>query len=314
MNVKTAKPIEVDQAATAKSGRAWIAAVALALSGAAVWGQVPSSAPMDAAVMLQKSSDLKSRLADGPFRRPLILESSEGSDTVDGTVYAVLNSSFSDVSSTFKSPEQWCEVMILHLNTKYCRADGNRAPTRFKVRIGKKTPQQLSGAFALDFGYELVSASATYLSVLLSAEKGPLGTSNYRIEMQAVPLPDNRTFIRLRYAYGYGVASRVAMQGYLATIGASKVGFTQVGDGSNSTYINGMRGAAERNIMRYYLAIEAYLASLNKPEAARLESRLTYWFNATEEFPLQLREIDKPSYFAMKKDEHQRQQSVQIPE
>lgn len=311
MAIETTRP---DNAIISPSNRACLAALALALCSAGVWGQTNVSAPRDAAALLQRHSDLRSQLADSPFRRPLVLESSETSNQVDGSVYAVLKSSFAAVSSTFKSPEQWCEVMILHLNTKYCRPDGIVAPTRFKVSIGKKTPQQLSDAFALDFGHEIASAGSSYLSVLLSASKGPLGTSNYRIEVQAVPLPDNRTFIRLHYSYGYGTASRVAMQGYLATIGAGKVGFTQLNgghDGQKTDYIGGMRGAAERNIMRYYLAIEAFQASLARPVDERLESRLTHWFEATEEFPQQLREIDKASYLAMKKDEHQRQQTAQ---
>ena len=308
MDIKTTK---LDFASRLPSNRAWMAAVALVLCSAAVWGQVNISAPMDAAALLQKNADLKSQLAGSPFRRPLVLDSSESANTVDGNVYAVLESSFAAVSSTFKSPEQWCEVMILHINTKYCRPDGSAAPTRFKVSIGKKTPQQLSDAFALDFDYEIASASSSYLSVLLSAPKGPLGTSNYKIEVQAVPLPDNRTFMRLHYAYGYGVTSRLAMQGYLATIGAGKVGFTQLNDGQKTGYIGGMRGAAERNIMRYYLAIEAYQASLARPVDERLESRLKHWFDATEEYPRQLREVDKASYLAMKKEEYQRQQTTQ---
>ena len=294
------------------SHSAWTAAVALIICSAAVWGQANVSAPMDAAALLQKNVDLKSQLAGSPFRRPLVLESSESSNRVDGTVYAVLESPFTAVSRTFKSPEQWCEIMILHLNTKYCRPDGNMAPTRFQVSIGKKIPQQLSDAFALDFGYEITSDSSSYLSVLLSAPKGPLGTSNYKIEVQAVPLPENRTFMRLHYAYGYGVTSRVAMQGYLATIGAGKVGFTQLNDGQKTDYIGGMRGAAERNIMRYYLAIEAYQASLARPVDERLESRLKHWFDATEEYSRQLHEVDKASYLVMKKDEHKRQQAAQI--
>lgn len=294
------------------SNRAWTAAVALIVCSAAVWGQANVSAPMDPAALLQKNVDLKSQLASSPFRRPLVLESAESLYRVDGTVYAVLDSSFAAVSRTFKSPEQWCEIMILHINTKYCRPDGNIAPTRFQVSIGKKTPQQLSDAFALDFGYEITSDSSSYLSVLLSAPKGPLGTSNYKIEVQAVPLPDNRTFMRLHYAYGYGVTSRVAMLGYLATIGAGKVGFTQLDDGQKTAYIGGMRGAAERNIMRYYLAIEAYQASLARPVDERLESRLKHWFDATEEYSRQLREVDKASYLSMKKDEHKRQQAAQI--
>jgi hypothetical protein len=294
-----------------RSACRWMAMGALVISTATGFGAAAGAEPVDAASLLQKNTELKSQLAGSAFRRPLVLESSEGTNTVDGSVYAVLDSPFPEVSRTFKSPEQWCEVMILHINTKYCRPDGSTAPTRFKVSIGKKTPQPLTDAFALDFGYELVSTSASFLSVLLSAAKGPLGTSDYKIELQAVPLPDNRTFMRLRYAYGYGVASKVAMQAYLATLGAGKVGFTQVGEGPKMTYIGGMRGAAERNIMRYYLAIEAYQASLAKPVAERLESRLKHWFDATEEYSRQLHEVDKASYVAMKKDEHQRQQSIQ---
>ena len=93
---------------------------------------------MVAAALLQKSDDLKSQLAGNPFNRPLVLESSESSNRVEGNVYAVLESSFSAVSRTLKSPEQWCEIMILHINTKYCRPDGSTAPTRFKVSIGDR--------------------------------------------------------------------------------------------------------------------------------------------------------------------------------
>ncbi len=310
MNTITTEPGNASKRA---SDRLWIAltAIALIFCGAPVWGQANTAAPADASALLQKNADLKIQLAGSSFNRPLVLESSESSNRVEGNVYAVLESSFSAVSQTLKSPEQWCEIMILHINTKYCRPDGSTTPTRFKVSIGKKTPQQLSDAFSLNFGYEIASASTSYLAVLLSAPEGPLGTSNYKIEVQAVPLPDNRTFMRLHYAYGYSVTSRVAMQGYLATIGAGKVGFTQINDGKRNDYIGGMRGAAERNIMRYYLAIEAYQASLARPAGERLDSRLKHWFDATEEYPRQLRDIDKASYLAMKKDEHQRQQTAQ---
>ena len=308
MKLKISQP---GKASSLLSSRKWNTAVALVLCSAAVWGQANGSAPMNAAALLQKNADLKTQLSASPFRRPLVLESSESSSSVDGSVFAELESSFAAVSRTLKSPEQWCEIMILHLNTKYCRPDGIAAPTRFKVSIGKKTPQQLSDAFALDFGYEIAAASSSYLSVLLSAPNGPLGTSNYKIEIQAVPLPDNRTFIRLHYAYEYGVASRVAMQTYLATVGVGKVGFTQLNYGQKSDFIGGVRGAAERNIMRYYLAIEAYQASLARPVDDRLESRLKLWFDATEEYPRQLREVDRTAYLAMKKDEHQRQQTAQ---
>ncbi len=76
-----------------------------------------------------------------------------------------------------------------------------------------------------------------------------------------------RTFLHLSYSYGYGMAGRLAMQGYLATVGADKVGFTVTGRDGNGQpiYIGGVRGAIERTAMRYYLAIDAHLASLSAP-------------------------------------------------
>lgn len=63
-----------------------------------------------------------------------------------------------------------------------------------------------------------------------------------------------------------------------------------------------MRGAIERNTMRYYLAIEAYLGSLSLPPAQQQEYRLTNWFAATERYP-QLYEITRQQYLSMKRDE-----------
>jgi hypothetical protein len=92
---------------------------------------------------------------------------------------------------------------------------------------------------------------------------------------------------------------------YLSTAGADKVGFSASGkdaDG-NPQYIGGVRGLTERNTMRYYLAIEAYVAD---PQPAQLEKRLSDWFDATERYPRQLHELDKNDYLAMKRVEVKR--------
>jgi hypothetical protein len=65
-----------------------------------------------------------------------------------------------------------------------------------------------------------------------------------------------------------------------------------------------MRGAAERNTMRYYLAIEAYLAA---PGDRQLQQRLAAWFDATEKYARQLHEVDRTAYLRMKEDEVRRQ-------
>jgi hypothetical protein len=288
----------------------WLAAFTLAASGLAHAQQTAATGTEPGAVaLLEKHSALTKQLAENAYRRPLFLESSEGNNTVNGNAYAVLDSPFSTVSATFKSPHRWCEMLILHINTKYCHAGADASPSMLKVSVGKKTAQELADAFSLQFAYRLAAASPGYLAAQLQADKGPLGTSNYRIELQAVPLPGGKTFMHMRYSYGYGVASRLAMQGYLATVGNGKVGFTQVKQGPANAYVEGMRGAVERNTMRYYLAIEAYLASVDKPAAQQLEQRLQHWFDATEQYPRQLREVDRETYLAMKRAEYQRQQT-----
>ena len=104
------KTTESDNASQWALDHVWIAiAAALVFCTTAVFGQANVSAPMVAAALLQKSDDLKSQLAGNPFNRPLVLESSESSNRVEGNVYAVLESSFAAVSRTFKSPDNtWC--------------------------------------------------------------------------------------------------------------------------------------------------------------------------------------------------------------
>ena len=287
-----------------------IAALALGLVGT-TFAQSPVLAAnaSGANTLLQKHVSLAGQLAQNPFGRPLVIDSYESSAAVSGSAYAVLDSPFNTVTNAFKNPNQWCEVMILHINTKYCRATSDANPGTLRVNVGKKTPQDLKDAFALEFAMHVASATPNYLAVQVNADKGPLGTSNYRIELQAVPLPDGKTFMHLRYSYGFGVVARMAMQAYLSTVATDKVGFTPLNGGRKQDYVGGMRGTVERNTMRYYLAIEAYLTSLGKPQTQQFNARLEHWFDATEQYPLQLREVDKNSYMAMKKGEYQRQQS-----
>ncbi len=265
-----------------------------------------------AIILQEKHVALSQYLSKNQYRRPLFLESSETNDRVSSTVYAVLDSPFNIASTTLKRPNLWCEIMILHINTKYCHADADISPTTLKINIGKKTPQLLSEAFLLDFSYNVIESSSNYLAMQLYAEKGPLSTNNYRIELQAIPLIGDKTFIYLRYSYGFGIAGRLAMQTYLATLGRGKIGFTRISQDQKSNFVDGMLGAVERNTMRYYLAIEAYFASLKQPFSNQLNARLNFWFDATEEYPEQLHEIDKISYLTMKREEYQRQLTTML--
>ena len=87
------------------------------------------------------------------------------------------------------------------------------------------------------------------------------------------------------------------------------MGFTVAGrqpDGS-TRYIGGMRGLVERNTMRYYLAIDAYLDSLAAPKGEQQEKRMRDWFAATERYATQLHELSEDDYLTMKRREVTRQ-------
>jgi hypothetical protein len=286
----------------ARSAR-W-AVVVSALAAPLAFGSAPGDALRD------RHGALAEELARNSFQRPLHLESAQSAGDLKGEVYAVVDHPFATVESALKGAEPWCDILILHLNVKHCRASGGPPADVLAVSVGKKHDQPLSDAYRVNFVYRLAASAPDYLQVVLSAKEGPLGTSNYRIAVEATPLDARRTFLHMSYAYGYGFAARIAMQGYLSTLGSAKVGFSVVGrkpDGQ-PVYVDNVRGVVERNTMRYYLAIDSYLASLSAPPAERQTQRLRDWFAATERYALQLHEVDEKDYLAMKRKEIARQQ------
>jgi hypothetical protein len=182
------------------------------------------------------------------------------------------------------------------------------------VRIGRKPSQPAEQAFRLDFNHRNVAASNDYFESRLNAPSGPLGTRDYRITVAAIPVEGGKTFMHLSYSYGFGGTGKLAMQAYLSTAGANKVGFSVVGRDANGQpqYADGVRGAIERNAMRYYLAIHAYLDALDAPPAQRTDKRIQAWIDGVERYPRQLREMDRGAYIAMKRQEYERQQSVAL--
>jgi hypothetical protein len=262
--------------------------------------------------LLAKHATLTNRLKFNQFQRPVVLESTETANQIKGDVYAVVGYPFSVVSAALNSPEHWCDVMSLHINTKYCRAEQGSDGAVLKVNIGKKTPEDLANAVRVNFSYTAYAITPGYFDIRLSAKEGPLGTSDYRITLKAVTLGSAKTFLHLTYAYATTFSARVAMRAYLATIGADKVGFTPITNTAAGAgqFIGGLRGLTERNTMRYYLAIDSYLESTAEAPARQLEKRLQSWFTAVERYPRQLHEMDRDAYIAMKRSEHLRQQTA----
>ena len=302
------------QAPKAAYSRIW----GLALIALISFSPMRTSAAVDnnpASVLSTKYVSLTKALRNNPFQRPLVLESVESSNTLKGDVYAVVDYPFATVQTALQKPTSWCDVLILHLNTKYCKAHSDPKGARVKMVMGKKTPQALDDAYLVDLDYKLLRADQQYLGVKLDADEGPMGTRDYHIALEAIPIERTKTFIHFTYSYGYGTAGGLAMKAYLASKGSNKVGFTVTGQSGDASpkYIQGVRGMVERNTMRYYLAIDSYLGSLSTAPEKQVQKRLQDWFAATEKFPLQLREISRNAYMKMKADEIKRSVSVNLP-
>lgn len=268
-----------------------------------------AASPAAAAQTLHQAHQaLGSRLAESPFGRPLVLDSTELPEGLKGDVYAIVDHSLQEVEEAFKTPARWCEALIVHVNNRRCQAASEQGSDVLTLSVVRRYDKPIEDAFTLPFTYRAIAMQPDYMAVELSADSGPLGTRNYRVVLEAVRLRNARTFLHFSYAYEHNLMARLATQAYLATFGSEKVGFTPMGrlPSGETDWIRGTRGLVERNAMRYFLAVDAYLATLAVPSSRQRDARLQAWYEATEQYPRQLREVDRATYLALKREDRAR--------
>jgi len=264
--------------------------------------------PTDASAVLRaRFVELSEQLENSVIQRGLYLESADDSSAPRGDAYAVINYPFASVAAAFATPSNWCESLILHLNVQYCRASTRDGQPQVSAALGKKTNQPLEDTHRIDLIYEVPVNGADYSRTELSSIEGPLGTGNYLIVLELTALDEQRSFMHLQYSYTQSWLTRWATNVYFSTRGRGKVGFTRIQDDDSSRLVGGVRGALERNTMRYYLAIDAYLHALGSPAPQRFELSLENWFAGTERFARQLHEVLRDDYITMKRSQYLRQ-------
>ena len=148
----------------------------LRIVAAGVLGFSAVQAAADAGALRAKHGELREQLRSNSFQRALHIDSSESGDVLNGDVYAVLDHPFSTVSEALKEPAQWCDILILPFNTKYCHAVNGNAGPGLLVRIGRKYDQPVQNAYRLDFAWRAVAATPEYFESRLNSRNGPLGT------------------------------------------------------------------------------------------------------------------------------------------
>jgi hypothetical protein len=285
--------------------------VALLMPGGLV---LAGSGDTQSAAALHASYErLQPKLEHNIYRRPLYLESKEKPDQLQGDIYALVTQPFTLVNRALNDPAgkptNWCDVMMLHLNIKYCRVGQDAKGSTLLLNIGRKMEQPLEDTHPVEFRYRVLASEKDYFAISLTAPEGPFNTRDYRIILEAIPADKQRSFIHLTYTYGFGMAAKLAMKGYLSTAGREKVGFTQVGTDAagKPEYIKGVRGVVERNAMRYYVAIDSFLNAVPLPREQQFEKRLSDCIDILDQYALQLHEVERDVYLDMKRSERQRQ-------
>ena len=219
--------------------------------------------------------------------------------------------SLAELVTMLGEPATWCDFMPLHLNVKACVSVANGSDRQVTLYFGKKRYQRLKKAKPLTLNFNS-KHTEDLLSVNLYAKKGPYGTSDYHIDLYAIPTTDG-VYSELRVSQRFGKVAKRLGKLYLATIGRHKEGFTVLGydrDGE-PYYVRGMRGVVERNIVRYLLAIEVFLESQALTGREAFQHRAELWFDETEAYKRQLHELPRQEYLDNVRREYDNQVALQ---
>lgn len=243
------------------------------------------------------------RMGPAPlFGRPLVMSSSVSGDQVEATMEGLVDRPMRDVREALADAQHWCAVLVLHINNKACKVDvAGAGATILELKVARKYDQPVEGAYPMRFEYRVLQAGDDQLSVRLHAASGPVGTTDYEIRLEAVPVDAGRTAIRLMNAYRQGTFTGMAMGLYFGTVGRGKVGFTREPATAAGQPIGGVRGLLERNLMRYFLAVEAAAATPSPLTEEQYLRRLKDWFRASQRYPSQLHEVELDTYLALKR-------------
>lgn len=258
---------------------------------------------------------IASSFKSGSDNFPITFKSNVSSGFAKGELYALVNFSYTDIAQLLSSMPKLCEAMLLHIDVKSCVEQLNpNGVNQLHVYVGNEDYQSPEDSFHIIYQTETRNQDKNYSHTQMNAITGPFDTSDYSINVEVLAITDNTSFIHLSNSARYGFFANIVLNTYLATFGSHKVGFTEIGKdpGGNPKYIKGVEGVIERNIMRYFLALQSYLDNINLPLYLQFEARINRWYDLTRGYSRQLFELDKEDYLSHKRREHENQLALQI--
>jgi hypothetical protein len=263
--------------------------------------------------LLDKYHTLEEPLARSVLGMPVYLDSNVEKNSSSADIYGVIDRPFDAVEKELSSPADWCDIILPHINIRACTSSNVGDTWHLTLYNVTRYHQPIEEAVPLKYIYRLVARQSGYLDILFSADDGPFHTHDHRLRIEAAPVGENRTFVHLSYFYRYGSFAYMAMKSYFGLFGRSKVGFSTSGTDAKSgpIYVSGLNGVVERNVMRYYLAVLAYMDTLKYPAEQRFEKRISHWYDLTTRYKRQLFEMEKKDYLDYKRRDLKNQTQLQ---
>lgn len=252
-------------------------------------------------------------LSKSGFGLPILVESLERDDRAHVDVYGIFNSPFDGVADALKTPANWCDIVSISPNVKACTYGKQGGDRLLTIYVGRKLYKAPEDARRVVSRFRVAEQRQGYLDIMLAADSGPFGTRNYRMRLRAVPIAGGKTFVHVSFEYGESAALRLAEKAYYATLGRDKTGFTVIGTDDNGTpiHVGGRRGAIERNTVRYYFAIQAYVKMLRYPVEQRFSRSAGEWYDLTSRYRNLHFDQDRKGYLDIKARERRNQLALQ---
>ncbi len=245
----------------------------------------------------------ESRIAKSPLGLPLYFESRVENDFSGVDIYGVLDFPLETLQKELSKPKNWCDIIILHPNIRACTYSGDTSGSVLVLHNVKRHFHAIAEAYQMHFKYQIMSDSRSLLDISMKADSGPFNSTDHKLRLRAGALDAKRSFVHLSYSYTYGPLQYIAMRSYFALFGVRRAGFSidSFDDKNGPVYVSGVKGAVERNVMRYYLAILAYFDAMKYPPEQRFEKRLSGWIGLSDRYTEQFPKIENEQYFDFKR-------------
>ena len=164
----------------------------------------------------------------------------------------------------------------------------------------------------MKFRFQVIAFDADLFKISLIAQEGPFLTKNIHVDLEGASLEGASTFIHLRYFYEYSSWGYFLMNTYFTMFSGGRVGFTVTEKNHGETaYVTGLKGAVELNVVRYDLAILAYVDTMDFRADQRFEERIKRSYDLIDQHKRQLHEMEREAYLDYKRHDQNNQQKLQ---